>query len=393
MHLSKITSWWAPARGLPVLLLLALAASVSEARSWRVEKDGSGDFAVIQDAVDASASGDTIRVGPGRFTEYTTHVASGINWYIYLYVESGSLTIIGSGDGATHIGPETPGTWNFGDYSAGVLFFPPQLSDRLQISSLSIADVRFGQYIQSGSCSIEHCDFQRIYKGIMSFGSVEVRNCSFSLGTNIDVAALSPAASVLIRQCQFSQSYLPFNCQLIPSVMVEDCVMTQCVNSGIFDRCAGTMRRCNIAGSQWGLMVYGTGVMQIVDSVLDGGSTNVYFAQGASNVNCERNVFSGSTSEAINISDCTPRFRSNHILRGLGKAVRLQGFPQLPDRYIDMAGNYWGTAIADSISAWIIDGNDATNPQMHGYVNFAPYSSVPVGTKSNSFGDLKALFR
>ncbi len=394
MQLSQITSWWAPARCLPVLLLLVLSASVSEARSWRVEKDGTGDFAVIQDAVDVSASGDTISVGPGRFTEYTTHVYSGNNWYAYVHVVLGSVTIIGSGDGITYIGPETPDTWNFGDYSVGILYFPPQSTDRLRVSGVSIADVRFGQYIQSGACTIEHCGFQRISKGIQSLGPSVVSNCKFQGGTNIDVFIASPATSVLIQQCEFTQSHLPFNCQLIPSILVEDCVMTQCANAGMFDRCAGTMRRCNIAGTlDWGLGVYGTGAIQIMDNTIDGGAANIYLALGANNVNCERNVLSGSTSEAINISNCTPRFVGNHILKGTGKAVRLDGYPQLPDRYVDMTGNYWGSTSADSISAWIVDGNDLTNPQVHGYVNFVPFSSVPVGTRSKSFGDLKALFR
>ena len=48
-----------------VAVLLGLALPVA-ARTWRVEKDGSGDFTVIQDAVDAAAAGDTIRIGPGR---------------------------------------------------------------------------------------------------------------------------------------------------------------------------------------------------------------------------------------------------------------------------------------------------------------------------------------
>lgn len=49
------------------MMLASLLASGAEARTWRVERDGSGDYTIIQDAVDAAASGDTIRIGPGRF--------------------------------------------------------------------------------------------------------------------------------------------------------------------------------------------------------------------------------------------------------------------------------------------------------------------------------------
>jgi predicted outer membrane repeat protein len=39
-----------------------------ETRTWRVTIDGTGDAATVQAAIDSSASGDTILVGPGHFT-------------------------------------------------------------------------------------------------------------------------------------------------------------------------------------------------------------------------------------------------------------------------------------------------------------------------------------
>jgi hypothetical protein len=60
-------------------LVVALAAAVAIlgvvcdqgiGRTWSVEKDGSGDFSVIQDAVEAAAPGDTIQIGEGRFEDF-----------------------------------------------------------------------------------------------------------------------------------------------------------------------------------------------------------------------------------------------------------------------------------------------------------------------------------
>lgn len=88
--------------------------------------------------------------------------------------------------------------------------------------------------------------------------------------------------------------------------------------------------------------------------------------------------------------------RENHILKYRGEAVLVNGFPQPPNLTIDMTGNYWGTAIADSISAWIIDGNDPVIPPrlpIHGFVDFEPFSSVPVETEKTSMGNVKAYFR
>jgi hypothetical protein len=50
---------------IPLTLLagLCLAASSAYPTTWFVERDGSGDFMVIQDAVDAAAAGDTILFG------------------------------------------------------------------------------------------------------------------------------------------------------------------------------------------------------------------------------------------------------------------------------------------------------------------------------------------
>ena len=59
-----------------ILVLLALLAAAlvippaAGAATWRVERDGSGDYTTIQPAVDAAASGDTILIGPGQYTEY-----------------------------------------------------------------------------------------------------------------------------------------------------------------------------------------------------------------------------------------------------------------------------------------------------------------------------------
>lgn len=161
------------------------------------------------------------------------------------------------------------------------------------------------------------------------------------------------------------------------------------------DRCA-IARFLDVPDYGYGLEVYGPGSYTITDNQFDGGGINIMFALGASNVVCERNVFSGSRYQAISITSCTPRIRDNHILKGRGKSVLVGGFPQPPNRTIDMTGNYWGTAVADSISAWITDGNDPVVPPflpIHGFVDYTPFSSVPVETERSSLGDVKALFR
>ena len=89
---------------LPVLLAV-LMASFADAATWHVEKDGSGDFIVIQDAIDTAAPGDTIQIGPGIYGEPHIVESGGQDHCVTMYVQTDSLTIIGSGP-ETVIGPE-----------------------------------------------------------------------------------------------------------------------------------------------------------------------------------------------------------------------------------------------------------------------------------------------
>jgi hypothetical protein len=90
---------------LMILVFLVLAGQASAA-VWRVERDGTGDFTVIQDAVDAAESGDTILLGPGRFSEtslFPYYNGRTIQTCIAL---DKSLTIRGSGQDQSFVGPE-----------------------------------------------------------------------------------------------------------------------------------------------------------------------------------------------------------------------------------------------------------------------------------------------
>ena len=57
--------------------VLLTAISPAWAVTFTVEKDGSGDFTIIQDAVDAAAPGDTIIIRDGIYRENVTIRVSG----------------------------------------------------------------------------------------------------------------------------------------------------------------------------------------------------------------------------------------------------------------------------------------------------------------------------
>lgn len=380
-------------QGLSLLFALIAEPGLAIGRTWRVEKDGSGDTSVIQDAVEAAASGDTIRIGPGRFSEYTTHVYANNEWNTYVHVRLEELTIIGSGQEATIIGADVPGTWATWDYAPAIFFWPPNVNGVLQVRDLMLADVVHGIYGETGSIIVSNVAFDSLTQGLWTHAEVDVSSCGFRDISDTGVLGFGPSGGISIRNCTFLRNYAPFNCQSLQSLIVEDCTMHDCVNSGVFDRCAGALRRCRFDGTIVGGMgIFGTGTIEIVDNRFLGGYTNIYF-DGASNVLCRGNVFAGSTLSAISITTCTPRILGNDILKGPGWAVRLGGFSMTSDLHVDMTNNYWGTADADSISAWIKDGYDQWPGPMHGFVDFQPFSSTTVDNEKESLGSIKAMFR
>lgn len=394
MHMLTWIDWRAPWWGLPLLLVVILAAPPAESRVWRVEKDGSGDYAVIQDAVDASASGDTIMIGPGRFSEFTDHIYAGNVWHTYVHLVSGSLTFIGAGEGATVIGPESPGTWESWEYATGVFYWPATTSSELVLEYLMVEDVVIGAYAESGSVAISNCALCRAKAGIWTHTPGTVQSCRFEGVYDTGVIASSPSHDVTVAQCEFRNTRTAFYFSGVANVAVRDNNVAECENVGYLNQCSGSVVRNSLSVTTGdGLIVYGPGSYTVADNVFDGGTANIYFGLGASNAICERNVFRGSRDTAVDIVSCTPRIIRNDIFKDRGRAVILGGYPQLPDRFVDMTGNYWGTANPDSISAWIVDGHDIVSPQIHGFVNFQPFSSAPVPTERTSLGGVKALFR
>jgi pectin methylesterase-like acyl-CoA thioesterase len=76
---------------------LLLLSTTVQARTWRVARDGSGDYTTIQPAIDWASAGDTISIGAGVYTECRTVRLPGWSWSIeiYVYAMKDNLTLIG----------------------------------------------------------------------------------------------------------------------------------------------------------------------------------------------------------------------------------------------------------------------------------------------------------
>lgn len=83
------------------------AVSCAAASTITVSKDGTGDYFDIQPAVDAAAAGDTIRIGPGRFDTFHSITAPAWTEDTIVGVLKDNLTLIGSGQDVTLLGPDS----------------------------------------------------------------------------------------------------------------------------------------------------------------------------------------------------------------------------------------------------------------------------------------------
>jgi len=91
---------------------LSLLSPLAEGHTWRVEKDGSGDYTTIQPAVDGAAPGDSIMIGPGRYSETTLYNPDAAKDFfpkpVMIAVTVDDLTILGAGTDQVYLSPETP---------------------------------------------------------------------------------------------------------------------------------------------------------------------------------------------------------------------------------------------------------------------------------------------
>jgi hypothetical protein len=376
-----------------VLVAVVFLSFPTYANTLFVAKNG-GDFSVIQDAINVAAEGDTIKIGPGRFSEYQTYVFTEPEWFVYANVTVENLTFIGAGEGVTIIGPADPNTWVPGDNSIGVLYGADVSEGNITVSSLTVENIINGIYVDRGRFDVTGVRFVRDRFGLIVWVGGNVENCVFDDIPKIAVASFSPASILNVSNSVFNRCREGFYFNLTADVSLTNCVFNECISLGQFDMCSGEMTNCQaplLTGT--GVAVYGPGPMLIKNNFVEGGLISLKAGNGANSLVCEGNVFSESTLSAVYIVSCTPTLKNNHILSGDGSLVEIVGFDGPQQVHIDMTENFWGISDRDSIAGLIEDGNDGVPPTTYGIVDFEPYSDVPVSAKKQSMGSLKAMFR
>lgn len=385
-----------------LLVLVCISPFSALCRTWRVEKDGSGDFTVIQDCVNSSSSGDTILIGAGRYDDWQLYGGS-YQYPARVIIDDIDLTIIGNPEGGTVIGPDQV----YSEQHHGVVLIGNATID---VKCLKFENLYGGLMSWSGgSVIVENCTFTECnYGTYLEGGQGNVQNCRFSFATNISHQVLS------YYQTRFSASY----CEIekvgslgslghgVDLVACQDVMINNCSVSGMrtgiqFD--FGT--RANIVNCQIG-DISGSA------AYIGEGGNSVHFAEcsitnsevGISAVYpgfsliVESTVFGdlGTATLVGNYLD-SGFFRNNVLSRGdrgvvvCGTNLKAnEASPEIVTDY-DMKENFWGTDIPDSIQAWIEDNED--DPTINYRILWSPFSGEPVSAKSKSFGGVKSLFR
>jgi hypothetical protein len=367
------------------------------ARMWRVERDGSGDYTVIQDAVDAAATGDTIRIGAGRYTEYREYSIGGSEGKflanVYVFINVDNLTLVGEGAEQTIIGPESF-HYDNPDSPKGLAVLGNV--NNVKVQGLGIEWVRHGIYRWLGSMQISNCGMRNCDAGVLCMtdaGSV-VEDCTFDNNNNNGFVSFHPARNIDITKCVFNNitSSLSFN-------GTQDANVYFCSFTGglvaveLNDGSTGGVYDCTFLGIEYTSIGVGLGSSACLERNLVSGGGESLIVWNGSHVYGLDNVFSGNWYSTITICSSTFDFHHNNILYGGGWSVHVDCPHSPPPRVYDLTDNYWGTTDRNQISEWIWDGNDPQDPILYGTVDFEPFLDSSIGTEQKSWGGVKELYR
>jgi hypothetical protein len=349
-----------------------------------VEKDGSGDFTVIQDALDAAAPGDSVLVGPGRFADFRlATLQSGYQSMTICFLATPAVALIGAGRELTHIGPTSPTMELSGLNTTGISV---DVGVEVRMQAMTIENEKFPVTIRhratiknclvrsSGShpgltliagdqIAIEDSSFEgtlTLFTAApeVTQTSIERRLFLNSGSTSQGIVIGNGATDAWIRDCQFYGSAVGISIQLSGSARIEDCRFVDVQVGAIeMDQGVAMVRRCRIEpGPRFPLKV-NIGRLEIYDTFIGGGTNATLLTAG----------------EVL--------MRNCHLLNG--GALTVQSIA-LPSEILDLRSNWWGTTDLDQIRTWI----DELNPT----TLYEPILQSPVAAQSDSFGGFKALF-
>lgn len=387
-------------KSLIIIMLLCCAASVT-ATTITVRKDGTGDFTVLQQALSAAADGDSVLIGPGEFTEMPWVRIPGWSWDVRScgYIEADNLTIIGSGQDQTLIGPTV--------YSANNSIASPKAifyggGGLLRLQGLTLRNCYEG-ILMRGTLYIDECAVENNYHGAfweaVNSGGM-IRNTVFgasspSFPTAVTIFSNGSGSGILMEHCHVDQSETIID--RIQGMTIIDCQFTNyIIGLSIYGNARVNLVQSEIANmSSYGIRfaLGAGGYCEVRDSDIAGGISAL---DTGGNATGGRFVVYGSRltggSAAVLHARNRPGaciIRNCDLIKGSGPVV--QCGPSYVTVTHDLANNYWGTVSEADIQSWIVDHNDDSN--IPATVLYQPFVGQPVPSETTTWGDVKALFR
>lgn len=369
------------------VLTAALLRGECAARTWRVEANGTGDHTIIRAAVLAASPGDSILVGPGRYTFSAPFSPAPGSWVerTHVAVDKDNLTIRGTDRDAVIVGPTTPDFEGFGPKG----FVTHMSVARLKVENLTIENVHDGLYLL-GNVTVSDCRLRACDLGVSGGDGLtllvdgsEFVQCREGV-TVFDGRALEVRDSTF-RACGEGVGFI--SCQ---DASVRRSFFEGCIGGTTHEESTGNVEACRFVNCEnFGIGAIAFGTVAAIGNTVQGGATSVT-AYSSSHVSGTGNLFSGATYASIYLVDkSTCSLRTNDIIPGGALAVRVSDY--LSGSYVlDLSENYWGAEAAAEIAARIWDSND--DPSLHATVVFEPFAIQSVPTEVQSFGGLKARF-
>jgi parallel beta-helix repeat protein len=375
--------------GFCCLLFLCLPMT-GQARTWVVERDGSGDFTAIQPAVDAAAPGDTIYIGAGEYTEFQTIQLPGSYLMIdvYVYVQTSDLTFIGASNESVIIGPEVQ---DFQMESPKAVFIDGAI-EKTAWRDVCIRNSFNGLLCADGQLEVLCCRFLGCDDGIgFHDEGLTVDSCTFEECT-ADGIFLAGAQRAFVRNSQFRGCTHGVSVEGSNNAHISDCDFSG-NNIGVqYSSGTGSVVDCTFEDQ----VLVGMGFLNhsnvtVADNIVSNSRINMV-AENYCTLQTSGNVLNGGWYATLRITFCPISMHGNHILNGGGYSVLVGNHAAGEPAIIDLTDNYWGTTDGDQIAEWILDGHDQPNT-INAFVEYEPFASAPIGTEQQSWGRVKELYR
>jgi len=377
------------ARVVLLLIVMSLMVGVASAGVLRVEQGGSGEYLLIQDAVDAAADGDTILIGPGRYDDLQPR---GVNNVVCVAFCSGGSDLTFIGESADSV---ILGSTSYAPAGTGPQGIHQRDPANIRVESISFENLKGGVVAGDASLYVEGARFDTGDYGVyvQDPDSCFVRNCTFRDFSEKSVAVFRAAYAEIVG-CELFNAEIYFggtlngiirNCTVIGGELVN-CYQTSGLIEGCDVQCSGSHQCIGITDCD---------TIRIRDNTIVGGTVNVAIIGADTNVTADHNEFSSPTVYAnFDLGfEASLIAHDNHIRvgDGLDYIIVPFGYPEGNTATIDLGGNYWFEhSTPAQLDALIYDGND--HPDLHVIVNYDPIRTEPVPAEKPSFGGLKSMY-